>query len=107
MTTVPDTPYKGLAAFEDSELDALLFFGREREVGAVAANVLANRLTVLYGPSGVGNSSLLGAGVAIEAVEAEQVPEQLRDPPTEVVELGEGVVAEGEQDVDPQPRASE
>jgi WD40 repeat protein len=64
VTTVPDSPYKGLAAFEDSELDALLFFGREREVAAVAANVLASRLTVLYGPSGVGKSSLLGAGVA-------------------------------------------
>jgi len=61
---IPESPYKGLAAFEDSELDALLFFGREREIAAVAANVLANRLTVLYGPSGVGKSSLLGAGVA-------------------------------------------
>jgi WD40 repeat protein len=64
VSAVPESPYKGLAAFEDSELDALLFFGREREIAAVAANVLANRLTVLYGPSGVGKSSLLGAGVA-------------------------------------------
>ncbi|MDX6481241.1 MAG: hypothetical protein QOG85_1751, partial [Gaiellaceae bacterium] len=64
VTYVPDSPYKGLAAFEDSELDALLFFGREPEVDAVVANVLASRLTVLYGPSGVGKSSLLGAGVA-------------------------------------------
>ena len=64
MSTVPESPYKGLASFEDSELDALLFFGREREIAAVAANVLASRLTVLYGPSGVGTSSLLGAGVA-------------------------------------------
>ena len=64
MTGLPESPYKGLAAFEDSELDALLFFGREREIAAVAANVLASRLTVLYGPSGVGKSSLLGAGVA-------------------------------------------
>jgi WD40 repeat protein len=64
VTSLPDSPYKGLAAFEDSELDALLFFGRERECAAVAANVLASRLTVLYGPSGVGKSSLLGAGVA-------------------------------------------
>jgi hypothetical protein len=64
MSGAPESPYKGLAAFEDSELDALLFFGREREVAAVAANVLASRLTVLYGPSGVGKSSLLGAGVA-------------------------------------------
>ena len=64
MSGLPESPYKGLAAFEDSELDALLFFGREREISAVAANVLANRLTVLYGPSGVGKSSLLYAGVA-------------------------------------------
>ena len=64
MSSAPESPYKGLASFEDSELDALLFFGREREIAAVAANVLASRLTVLYGPSGVGKSSLLGAGVA-------------------------------------------
>ena len=29
---VPDSPYKGLAAFDDSDLDALLFFGREPEI---------------------------------------------------------------------------
>ena len=60
----PDSPYKGLAAFGDSELDALLFFGRERERDLVIANMIASRLTVLYGPSGVGKSSLLSAGVA-------------------------------------------
>src|SRR3954467_2138361 len=58
------SPYKGLAPFDDTELDAQLFFGRERERDLVVANVLANRLTVLYGPSGVGKSSLLRAGVA-------------------------------------------
>jgi WD40 repeat protein len=62
-TTAPAGPYKGLAAFDDSDLDALLFFGRARETKIVAANVLASRLTVLYGPSGVGKSSLLRAGV--------------------------------------------
>jgi len=60
------SPYKGLSAFEDSPVDALLFFGRERETEVVVANVLASRLTVLYGPSGVGKSSLLRAGVARE-----------------------------------------
>ena len=74
MTGVPASPYKGLASFEDSELDALLFFGREREIAAVAANVLANRLTVLYGPSGVGKSSLLGAGVARRLRESSGAP---------------------------------
>ena len=40
-----DSPYKGLVPFEDSELDALLFFGRGRESQIIAANVLAARLT--------------------------------------------------------------
>ena len=31
----PSSPYKGLNAFEDTELDALLFFGRERETEIV------------------------------------------------------------------------
>ena len=56
-------PYKGLAPFDESDVDALLFFGRERETEIVCANALAARLTVLYGPSGVGKSSLLRAGV--------------------------------------------
>jgi WD40 repeat protein len=60
----PSSPYKGLNAFEDTELDALLFFGRERETEIVVANLIASRLTVLYGPSGVGKSSLLSAAVA-------------------------------------------
>ena len=41
----------------------LLFFGREREIEVIAANLVASRLTVLYGPSGVGKTSLLRAGV--------------------------------------------
>jgi WD40 repeat protein len=64
VTDLPRSPYKGLASFGDSELDALLFFGREREREAIVANLLANRLTIVFGPSGVGKSSLLRAGVA-------------------------------------------
>jgi WD40 repeat protein len=59
-------PYKGLAAFDATDIDALLFFGRERETEIVVANALASRLTVLYGPTGVGKSSLLRAGVVQE-----------------------------------------
>src|SRR5712691_7669713 len=60
----PATPFKGLAPFESSDIDALLFFGRDRERELIVANLLASRLTVLYGPVGVGKSSLLRAGVA-------------------------------------------
>jgi WD40 repeat protein len=64
IATKPSSPYKGLVPFEDNELDALLFFGRERESEIIGANLLAARLTVLYGPSGVGKTSVLRAGVA-------------------------------------------
>jgi WD40 repeat protein len=63
LVTEESTPYRGLAAFGDSPVDALFFFGREREVEVIAANLVAARLTVLYGPSGVGKTSLLRAGV--------------------------------------------
>lgn len=64
MTAPPLAPYKGLRMFEDSELDVPFYFGRERERGLVEANLMASRLTVLYGETGVGKSSLLRAGVA-------------------------------------------
>jgi WD40 repeat protein len=58
------SPYKGLTPFEDSELDVRFFFGRERERELIEANLMASRLTVLYGETGVGKSSVLRAGVA-------------------------------------------
>jgi WD40 repeat protein len=70
----PSSPYKGLTAFDDSALDALLFFGREREREIVVANLIASRLTVLYGPSGVGKSSLLHASVAPSLRELPEEP---------------------------------
>jgi WD40 repeat protein len=66
MTVIaaPPSPYKGLAAFEASEVDALFFFGRDRDSDVIAANLMAARLTVLFGPTGVGKTSVLRAGVA-------------------------------------------
>jgi hypothetical protein len=55
------SPYVGLRPF--GETDRAYFFGRERESRVVTANVLEERLTVLYGPSGAGKSSILQAGV--------------------------------------------
>jgi hypothetical protein len=57
----PSTPYKGLAPY--GQEDAAYFFGRESEQEVIASNLLASRLTLLYGPSGVGKSSVLRAGV--------------------------------------------
>jgi len=46
----PATPFKGLAPFEASDVDALLFFGRDRERELIVANLLASRLTVPVPP---------------------------------------------------------
>ena len=55
-------PYLGLTPY--GEKDAPFFFGRGRAVEMLCDNLLANRVTLLYGPSGVGKSSVLLAGVA-------------------------------------------
>ncbi len=55
-------PYKGLNPFDEE--DSPFFFGRDADSEIVLANLLGSRLTVLYAASGVGKSSLLGAGVA-------------------------------------------
>ena len=46
-----------------SERDADFFFGRDDETRIVSGNLRASDLTLLYGASGVGKSSLLRAGV--------------------------------------------
>ncbi len=56
-----DAPYQGLDSF--AEEDADFFFGRTRDIRLIVANVFASPLTVLYGPSGVGKTSVLRAGV--------------------------------------------
>jgi WD40 repeat protein len=54
-------PYKGLQPY--TEADRAFFFGRERDSEIIASNLYAAPLTVLYGESGVGKSSVLLAGV--------------------------------------------
>ena len=57
----PDSPYVGLVPYGEDDSD--FFFGRSHEAAVVAANLRSSRLTIVYGPSGVGKSSLLQAGV--------------------------------------------
>jgi hypothetical protein len=47
-----------------TEEQAPFFFGRDAEREIVTANLMAARLTLFYGPSGVGKSSVINAGVA-------------------------------------------
>ena len=62
VALMPTSPYKGLAPYEEE--DSPFFFGREHDRKIISANLTVSRLTLLFGPSGVGKSSLLQAGVA-------------------------------------------
>ena len=59
-----ESPFVGLVPY--TEDDAQFFFGRERDQQRILANLFASRLTILYGASGVGKSSVLRAGIVQE-----------------------------------------
>ncbi|HEX7148306.1 MAG TPA: ATP-binding protein [Actinomycetota bacterium] len=63
------TPYQGLQPY--AEGDAPFFFGRDAERAILAANLMAAKLTLVYGASGVGKSSVLRAGVVHQLREQE------------------------------------
>ena len=65
-------PYKGLEPY--SEKDQEFFFGRERDVRVIVSNLHATPLTVLYGASGVGKSSVLMAGVVPHLRDEQKCP---------------------------------
>ncbi|MFI7121904.1 hypothetical protein [Amycolatopsis sp. NPDC049868] len=56
-----NVPYVGLAAYGPDDTDR--FFGRERLVDDLAARVHRQRFLAVFGPSGVGKSSILRAGL--------------------------------------------
>lgn len=58
---LPDCPFQGLEPF--GETDRRYFFGREEDQQTIGANLVTAPLTVLYGASGVGKTSVLMAGV--------------------------------------------
>jgi len=55
------SPYKGLIPYTEEDYE--FFFGRNEEIEIIEANIIASQLTLLYGASGVGKSSVLRAGV--------------------------------------------
>ena len=61
MAHTTSCPYVGLQPY--TEEDRQFFFGREPEQRIISSNLYASSLTVVYGASGVGKSSILRAGV--------------------------------------------
>ncbi|MGH3078217.1 MAG: BTAD domain-containing putative transcriptional regulator, partial [Gaiellaceae bacterium] len=59
--TPVENPYKGLRAF--GEADAADFYGRDALVGELVRALVDHRLVAVVGPSGIGKSSVVKAGV--------------------------------------------
>ena len=60
-TVDPHNPWLGLASF--TEETRAFFFGREEEVAELARRVQRKLLTILFGKSGLGKTSILRAGL--------------------------------------------
>jgi WD40 repeat protein len=69
-------PWLGLTSYQ--ETDSGLFFGREREGDELLRLVRREVLTVLFGPSGTGKTSLLNAGLFPLLRESSYLPISIR-----------------------------
>jgi len=58
---LPDKPYKYLDYYDKGDSDIL--YGRERDKDIITSLILGHNITLIYGASGVGKSSLLHAGI--------------------------------------------
>lgn len=69
----PLDPFVGFRPFERREAD--FFFGREKDATRLANMLISSNLSVMYGDSGVGKSSLLNAqlGRALSAIEPDWI----------------------------------
>jgi hypothetical protein len=70
--------YKGTAPFQHDDIDRSMFFGRDREVRSLLSLVLAERLVVLFGRSGMGKSSLINAGLVEPLLQRGYFPMTIR-----------------------------
>ncbi|CAN5911531.1 serine/threonine-protein kinase [soil metagenome] len=58
---IDESPYAGLSSFQEN--DAAKFFGRNREIAAMVTRIRDRPLLAVVGPSGIGKSSFVRAGV--------------------------------------------
>ena len=92
---LPQEPYKFLDFF--TREDSAIFFGRDLETSLSVSTILAHRLTVFYGASGTGKTSLLLARVEpeLEAAEYRVVyARMIGDPSSEVKAAVRGVLTD-------------
>lgn len=101
-----DNPWPGLASYTADQ--RFSFFGREKETRALRQMIQRERLTVLFGRSGLGKTSLLRAGVIPELQEENHLAIFLRldygnagfDPVQQIKALTQESVAAHAVDID-------
>jgi hypothetical protein len=91
FASVPESPYKGLRAFEGADRD--LFFGRASVVQELVRAVATRALVPVVGASGVGKSSVVHAGLLprLEEHEAGWGFVSVRPRPTLMLALAAGL----------------
>ena len=72
----PQNPFPGLSPYEESDHD--FFYGREAEQDELLRRVRRESLTVLFGQSGLGKTSLIQAGLFPMLREAQYLPIPIR-----------------------------
>ncbi|MGE0549904.1 MAG: protein kinase [Kofleriaceae bacterium] len=95
-----ESPYPGLSAFGDGDAD--VFFGRTGDVRRAIARLRDQPMVGVVGPSGVGKSSFVRAGIGPALASAEPWElftlrpgrDALRSLASLVLELGDGAVAD-------------
>lgn len=78
MTTKRLDRYPGVRPFADSQEDQAKFFGRSIEIDSLFNRIVATRLLVLFGQSGLGKTSLLRAGVYPRLRQHRMLPLEVR-----------------------------
>jgi hypothetical protein len=91
--------FPGLDYFKDNAVDRALFFGRDHEIKQLTARLIAEDLTVLFGKSGDGKTSLINAGLKPALREAGYLPVRARvfnvvAPITPLIALYEAIAEE-------------
>lgn len=61
MQDIPQTFWIGLDSYNEN--DSNIFFGRDEEIQQLSNNIVHNIQTIIYGPSGIGKTSLIRAGI--------------------------------------------
>jgi len=69
-------PWLGLESYREEDADR--FFGREKETEELLRMVLREVLTVVFGPSGIGKTSLLRAGLFGRLLQESYLPVYVR-----------------------------